>query len=751
MATILVVDDRPTNCEFLKTLLGYGGHLIHVAANGIEALQLARTVAPNLVITDILMPEMDGVELTRKLRADPALAAIPVIFFTATYRVREARKLAASCGVSTVLAKPSEPQAILDAVNVALGTDTLPVPPAIRETAPRAPGVVALRLSAYLQDLSDLQLRMRRIVDQSLALVGDADDLGQGNDGLARSLAEMQAMSLRLTALIELALDLGDKRNAVDLLDLFCRAAQDIMSARYAGIGLLDADGHRLRSWASRGLGDKADAAFASADPLAGLLGKAVATGQPQQLAHNAPHTETGLPDIHPPIGDMVAVAVRSPARSFGWLYLANKPGGEGFGEIDVQVAGTLAAQLAVAYENLVLVEELQHHTGQLEMEMAERARAEMALRDSEERYRQLAENISEVFFVANLDATEMVYVSPAYEDIWGRSCASLYANPRAWMEAVHPDDGERAADTLALIASQGQFDTEFRIIRPDGTIRWIWARGFPVRNASGEVYRMAGVAEDVTERHEQQDSIARLTRGYAVLSGINSAIVRIHERQALLDEVCRRVATETGEFRGAWIGWRDPESTKILPVASKGIAREACSLGHDQDLVDEALRSGSAVYCRDLRTSASGEQCPTAECSCQAVVALPLTQDGLAAGVLVLFASEGVFFDPDERRLLEEIAGDLSFGLQSIIREEKLHYLAYYDALTGLANLTLFQDRLGQLLRLAQRDGTMVATIQLDIARFTYINETLGRHVGDSLLKLIGERLVQAMRDARC
>src|ERR1700726_1669612 len=105
MATILIVDDRPANREYLTTLLGYGGHRLLQAADGAEALATARADHPDLVIADILMPTMDGYEFVRQLRADPAVAATPVIFFTAHYHEQEARALADACGVVHILTK----------------------------------------------------------------------------------------------------------------------------------------------------------------------------------------------------------------------------------------------------------------------------------------------------------------------------------------------------------------------------------------------------------------------------------------------------------------------------------------------------------------------------------------------------------------------------------------------------------------------------------------------------------------------
>src|SRR5260221_14750194 len=105
MATILIVDDRPTNREFLLTLLGYGGHRLLEAADGAEALAVAKAERPDLVIADILMPTMDGYEFVRRLRTDPAISATPVIFCTAHYHEQEARNLARACGVSHILTK----------------------------------------------------------------------------------------------------------------------------------------------------------------------------------------------------------------------------------------------------------------------------------------------------------------------------------------------------------------------------------------------------------------------------------------------------------------------------------------------------------------------------------------------------------------------------------------------------------------------------------------------------------------------
>ena len=139
----------------------------------------------------------------------------------------------------------------------------------------------------------------------------------------------------------------------------------------------------------------------------------------------------------------------------------------------------------------------------------AERLAAK-SMAESDLRFRQMADHITDVFFLQSLDSTEIYYVSPAFEHIWGRSCASLYANPVSWTETIHPDDRHYALPQTRESGGAG-FDYEYRIIRPDGEIRWIQTRGFPILDAAGEPYRTAGVCTDITERRQAADEVRRL------------------------------------------------------------------------------------------------------------------------------------------------------------------------------------------------------------------------------------------------
>lgn len=132
--------------------------------------------------------------------------------------------------------------------------------------------------------------------------------------------------------------------------------------------------------------------------------------------------------------------------------------------------------------------------------DITERHRAEEALAESEARFRQITENIHEVFWLRDLATNRVLYISPAYEEIWGLPRQALYDNPASFITAVHPADRERVLAAQANV-KQVDFDVQYRIIRPDNTERWVHARSFPIRDASGKIYRIAGVAEDITER----------------------------------------------------------------------------------------------------------------------------------------------------------------------------------------------------------------------------------------------------------
>ena len=259
-----------------------------------------------------------------------------------------------------------------------------------------------------------------------------------------------------------------------------------------------------------------------------------------------------------------------------------------------------------------------------------------------------------------------------------------------------------------------------------------------------GELMSRLDATADAVEA--QQVEIRRTNRTLRMLSEINSTIVRVRKRDELLAEACR-IASEDGGFAVAWVGLVDAATRQVHPAAWRGLDAEyLAAIPRDIDspvgIAVAAIREQRVVVVEDSiadpRLRGTGH---AIRMGSRSAAALPIVVAGEVAGVLVLHAREPGFFDQGEIRLLLEVAGDIGFALEYLEKSERLDHLAYYDGLTGLANRTLFLERVGQVIGLAGRDGLQVAVVVFDLERFRTINDTLGRQAGDELLKQVAAR----------
>jgi PAS domain S-box-containing protein len=181
--------------------------------------------------------------------------------------------------------------------------------------------------------------------------------------------------------------------------------------------------------------------------------------------------------------------------------------------------AGTFARRLGDLVEK---------RTAELRSEAEHHKTTAGTLAEVVERFEQVVNNITEVFWLSDVPKKQILYISPAYERVWGHKCDELYRNPKSWAETVHPDDREEIIQRSLTDQARDDYDVEYRIIRPDGAVRWIRDRAFPVRNQQGEIYRIVGLAEDITERRRTQQVVQTQA---AILENMAEGVVVTNER----------------------------------------------------------------------------------------------------------------------------------------------------------------------------------------------------------------------------
>lgn len=263
-------------------------------------------------------------------------------------------------------------------------------------------------------------------------------------------------------------------------------------------------------------------------------------------------------------------------------------------------ISGSIGEEVAVAAmkagaHDYMMKDNLSRLSPAIERELQEAVRrrehrrAELALQESEERFRQLAESIEEVFWLKTFVTNKVIYLSPSYERIWGRNRREIYEDPESFIGWIHPADREQVLAALKKLPSQF-YDLEYRIIHPDGTVRWIRDRAFPTRNKKGEIYRIAGITDDVTERKLADE---RLKASRQQLRDLAARLDLVREKERTW--IAREIHDELGQlFTGIKYelchlqkGLSKPEGQRMENESAFGE-----KIKSTLDLIDTAIRS---------------------------------------------------------------------------------------------------------------------------------------------------------------
>jgi diguanylate cyclase (GGDEF)-like protein/PAS domain S-box-containing protein len=398
--------------------------------------------------------------------------------------------------------------------------------------------------------------------------------------------------------------------------------------------------------------------------------------------------------------------------------------------------------------------------------DVTERKGNETALRRSDELFRQVTENIQEVFFVYSPEPLRVIYISPAYEQIWGRNRAEVYERPGALVESSHPEDRTRALETLLQERQQGKpGEAEFRILRPDGSLRWIRMRTFPVHDEAGHFIRVVGFAEDVTARKRAEEELRRAHHELNLALAEAGERARAHEKLTELVDMIQCCESREQAFKiveevlgtvftscGGALYLISPSRDEAEAMASWGRGEQADKLFRPQDCW--ALRRGKVHVVPDAQ---SAMRCGHARSTPDAGhICIPLMAHGETLGLLYFECPrDAVALAPEihsnpwkgiaERAAV--VGERLSLALANLQLREVLRQQSVRDPLTGLFNRRYMEETLDRELSSAARRKESVALAMCDLDRFKDFNDIFGHDAGDLVLREVAAVLKANVR----
>ncbi|HEV2800138.1 MAG TPA: PAS domain S-box protein [Pyrinomonadaceae bacterium] len=303
--------------------------------------------------------------------------------------------------------------------------------------------------------------------------------------------------------------------------------------------------------------------------------------------------------------------------------------------------------------------------------------RAESQLAVSERRFRQLADNTDQVFWVYDVKEARVVYANPAYETIWGDTRQNLYKDERAFFAHIHPDDRERMTDALRRQRAGGRTEAEYRIVRTDGTTLWINDRGFPVRDEQGEVFRIVGIARDVTESKAAEKALREQTEAVETVNRVGQMLAAELDLHKLVQAVTDAATELTGaQFGSFFYNVLDARGESRMLYTLSGVPRETFA-GFPQpraaDLFGHTFRSVGTIRMEDARVDPRYGRnspyygMPESELAVVSYLAVPvISRSGEVLGGLFFGHPEAGVFTERAARIVEGLAAQAAIAMDN-------------------------------------------------------------------------------------
>ncbi|WP_227379810.1 bacterio-opsin activator domain-containing protein [Haladaptatus halobius] len=328
--------------------------------------------------------------------------------------------------------------------------------------------------------------------------------------------------------------------------------------------------------------------------------------------------------------------------------------------------------------------------------DLTEQKTHEQKRRDSEARFRQIAEHIDSVLWMADAALTEVLYVNSAYKDVWGRSRESLYSELSTFIEAVHPDDREQVEEFLDHLVQdsrartpQSEYFVDYRVVQPDGTIRWVSDRAFPVYNDVGELHRIVGIVEDITAQKQREETLQRqreilqtISEINTVLRQVNKSMVEATTQSEIEALVCEHLVT-SDLYQAALIGDLEPATEGIDIRTARGVEqayleaiREADPTDTEQGAAAQTIETGDIHVVDDIEADpafpASVREAALSH-GFQSAICVPLIYGETTYGVLVVYGTQPAMFSEHEQAIFDELGETLDYAIYALKTQQLL------------------------------------------------------------------------------